>query len=143
MQSGASQSPTLHLCAVLTPALHLPREPNHGTLPTLPPSFPPSASSITFAAPTHIHEPRPLCALLLISHHHPSFSTLIHAEPYCAHPMHPSSLRPQPVNDCSPARSCFAFLDCSVIQLLFFPGCPSVLPQGDLLLFEAQSSPAH
>lgn len=48
-----------------------------------------------------------------------------------------------PVNDCSPALFCFAFLDHSVIRLLFFPGCPSVLPHGELILFEAQSSPAH
>lgn len=41
MQSRASQSLALHLCAVLTPALHLPQEPNQGMLATLD-SLPPS-----------------------------------------------------------------------------------------------------
>ncbi|TRY60126.1 hypothetical protein DNTS_006440, partial [Danionella cerebrum] len=77
----------------LPPSLHLPR---------------PSLSRLL-----HIFMSSGLCALLLISHHHPSFSILIHAEPYAD--------TTSSVNDCSPAFS-VSFCCCFSLGVLqFYP----------------------
>lgn len=141
MRSGASRhficvqfSPLHFICPEsritarypLRPSLHLPR-PSHSPL-------------------LHIFM-SPGLYPLLISHHHSSFSALIHAEPCCVHPVRtaqpPHGHREEyanPFNDCSPALSCNPRLDQRLIQILFFSAFP--LPHHNLA-FEVQSSPAH
>lgn len=76
-------------------------------------SFPPSASSITFSTPTHIHEPRP-------PHQSPS-SLLFHTHSCRAILRAPNTDTTTPANDCSPALSCFAFFFSKCHSAAVFP----------------------